>query len=357
MDLEQLVATTAKDRQYGELVHTAFMASAPTRVRAALAYATQSGVAELCATLGGCAPWRAARKQWLIGIDYCRSDPKALDHLASLTHSAVKVHDGTFVAARSGCTPRVSYHPKLYLFSGATVTATIVGSGNLSQTGLRLGIEAAASLRSNDNAVKLAPVAQWYEQMWRVATPYEQIAGQYAAKYNAESNRRQPAPIDDDAAPEGAGTRGQLTPEQLRQLRVCQNLWIEAGNLHKNLGADRPGNQLMLKRNARVYFGFQARDLVIDTLVGLVAIRFGANTREGCSLRSSNNSMDVLALPIPGEDGPAEYDQKTLLFRRIGVRQFLLSVGTPAQVANWRRQSDLVAGRFQMKGGREWGVF
>lgn len=357
MIMEHLVATNARDRQYGNLLHEAFNASTPNRVRAALAYATQSGVAELCATLGGLAPWRTARKQWLIGIDYCRSDPKALDHLASLSHSAVKVHDGTFVAGRSGCTPRVSYHPKLYLFSGDTVTATVVGSGNLSQTGLRIGIEAAASLRSTDTAVKLAPVTQWYEHMWRAATPYDQISGQYAARYNAESNRRQPAPIEDDAAPEGAGRRGQLTPEQLRQLRVCQFLWIEAGNLHENLGSGRPGNQLMLKRNTRVFFGFQARDLDRDTLVGTVAIRYGANTRYECSLRFSNNSMDVLTLPLPGEEGPAAYDRQTLLFRRIGVRQFLVSLGTPAQIANWRRQSDQIAGRFEMKGGREWGVF
>jgi len=357
MILEQLLATNARDRQYGNLLREAFDASAPNRVRAALAYATQSGVAELCATLGACAPWRTARKQWLIGIDYCRSDPGALDHLASLSHSAVKVHDGTFVAGRSGCTPRVSYHPKLYLFSGERVTATLVGSGNLSQTGLRLGVEAAASLRSAEAAVKLAPVTQWYEQMWRAATPYDQIARQYAAKYNAESNRRQPAPIDDDAAPEAAGTRGQLTPEQLRQLRVCQNLWIEAGNLHENLGPGRAGNQLMLKRNARVFFGFQARDLTRDTLVGTVAIKYGAKTRDECSLRFSNNSMDVLTLPIPGEEGPAAYDRQTLLFRRTGVRQFTVSLGTEAQIANWRRQSDQVAGRFQMKGGREWGVF
>lgn len=282
MNLDSLVATTARNRQYGDVIQSAFGAASPTRVRAALAYATQSGVAELCETLQGFQPWRLAQKQWLVGIDYCRSDPMALTHLTSLNNSSVRVHDGAFVARRAGCAPRVSYHPKLYLFSGPALTATIVGSGNLSQTGLRFGIEAAASLRSTDDAPQLQPIMQWYQQMWQDATPYDQIATLYTGKYNAEANRRQPAPVEDDAAPENAGRSGQLSPEQLRQLRVCQHLWIEAGNLHRNLGPNRPGNQLMLKRNARVFFGFQPEDVPRDTLLGWVSISYGTHTRDRC---------------------------------------------------------------------------
>lgn len=357
MQVQKLLATESGDRQYGDLLRDACTAVAPRQVRAALAYATQSGVAELCDALDGLAGWGAAQKQWLVGVDYCRSDPLALAHLEGLPHSAVRVHDGRFVVGRPGCNPRISYHPKLYLLTGDTVTATIVGSGNLSRTGLRFGVEAAASLRSREDAAELASVTSWYGRMWTAATPLPRIAAAYAGRYGAAENRRQPAPVEDDAAPESAGTRGQLTPEQLRQLRVCEHLWIEAGNLHANRGPGRPGNQLMLKRNTRVFFGFQARELQCDTLVGEVAIRFGNHDRPDCSLRFSNNSMDVLTLPIPGEGGPAEYDQEVLLFRRVGVRRFVLQVGTAADAASWRRRSDQIGGTHSMSSGRSWGVF
>lgn len=357
MQVEKLLATASGDRQYGDLLRDACAAVAPQQVRAALAYATQSGVAELCDALNGLTGWGTSQKQWLVGIDYCRSDPLALSHLHGLPNSAVRVHDGQFVVARAGCNPRVSFHPKLYLLTGQTTTATIVGSGNLSRTGMRFGIEAAASLRSREDAAELVQVSGWYRRLWTAATPWPRVAAAYSVRYADQANRQQPAPIEDDAAPESAGRRGQLTPEQLRQLRVCEHLWIEAGNLHANRGPNRPGNQLMLKRNTRVFFGFQARELARDTTIGEVAIRYGTHDRPDCSLRFSNNSMDVLTLPLPGDGGPAEYDQKVLHFHRVGVRRFVLELGNATQIASWRRRSDQIGGTQQMAGGRAWGVF
>lgn len=357
MQVQKLLATSANDQEYGNLLRDAYTGVAPRQLRAAVAYATQSGVAELCRAFDALAGWGAVQKQWLVGIDYCRSDPLALAHLSGLPNSSVRVHDGDFVAGRAGCNPRTSFHPKLYLLSGAAVTATVVGSGNLSRTGLRVGIEAAASLRSAEDAAELASVTTWYGRMWTAATPLARIATAYAGRYASLENRRQPAPVEDDAAPESAGRRGQLSPEQLRQLRVCEHLWIEAGNLHANRGPGQPGNQLMLKRNTRVYFGFQASELARDTAIGEVAIRFGAHDRSDCSLRFSNNAMDVLALPIPGAGGPAAYDRRVLHFRRVGVHRFALELGTAADAANWRGRSDQIGGTHAMSSGRSWGVF
>ena len=356
MQVEQLLATEPTDRRYADMIGDAFASAAPNRLRAAIAYATQSGVAEICAVLGDVAGWRDARKQWLVGIDFCRSDPQALAHLAELAHSTVRVHDGAFVSGRSGCAPRVSYHPKMYVFSGPDDCATVVGSGNLSQTGLRLGVEAGVSISSN-NIADFDPLLRWYKKMWRGATPLGDIEAAYARQYAAHENRRQPAPVEDDAAPASAGRRGQLTPAQLRQLRVCEHLWIEAGNLHENRGPDRPGNQLMLKRNTRVFFGFQAEELEPDTLVGSVTIGHEGHERRDCSLRFSNNSMDVLTLPIPGDEGPEAYDQEVLLFCRSGVRRFDLELGSRANAVSWRKQSERIDGAFQMTSGRRWGIF
>lgn len=356
MRVEKLLATAPGDRQYGELLRDACTSIGPQQVRAALAYATQSGVAELCDALVGLAGWNTSQKHWLVGVDYCRSDPRAISHLESLPNSAVRVHDGQYVAGRSGCNPRVSYHPKLYLLTGAGNTATIVGSGNLSRTGLRFGVEAAASLRSSEDAAELVQVTNWFGTMWTGATPWPQIAVEYSRRYASAENRRQPAPVEDDAAPESAGRRGQLSPEQLRQLRVCEHLWIEAGKLGDNRHGP-PGNQLMLKRNARVFFGFQAYELPNNSLIGNVEIQYGVHSSPNCSLRFGDNSMDILTLPIPGQGGPARYDQQVLLFRRIGVRKFVLEVGAAAVAAAWRQRSDVVGGTHSMRYGRTFGVF
>lgn len=356
MRVYNLLLTEANDCQYADLICEACTAAQPTHMRAAIAYATSSGVGELCGTLGAVAAWRAARKQWLVGIDYCRSDPAALAHLDGLSRSQVRIYDGAYICGRRGCAPRVSYHPKLYIFSRGSESASVVGSGNLSQTGLRVGVEAAASVRSSRES-SLQEVVGTFNNLWRTASRWQEIADDYQGRYSAQENRRQPAPVEDDAAPPSAGTRGQLSPAQLRQLRVCDHLWIAAGNLHENRGPGRPGNQLMLKRNSRVFFGFQARELPVDTSVGSVALTYGTRERPDCSLRFSNNSMDVLTLPVPGDGGPAAYDQETLLFTRIGVRRFNLELAQNGDVTRWRRRSQTIGAAFRMSSGREWGVF
>ena len=352
----QLVATEPGDGSYLELIAEAYTHTRPTAMVAAVAYATHSGVAELLGRLETLDGWRQVSKKWLIGIDFCRSDPIALEGLDGLPRSDVRIYDGQFVVGRDRCTPRVSFHPKLYAFQRRNEGAVVAGSGNLSRTGLCVGVEAGWSIW--DTPGKDARFLKaWFNRNWRLATPLTDIAVEYDERFQALENRIHPTPTEDDAAPESAGTRGQLTPADLRKLNVCRHLWIEVGNLHFNRGPGRPGNQLMLKRNTRVFFGFPARDLPPDTALGHVAIEYARSTRCDCSLRFSNNSMDVMTLPLPGVDGPAAYDQETVCFERIGVRQFRLVLGAPRDVTRWKRQSDTLDGHFRMNSGREWGVF
>ena len=353
----KLMITEANDGSYVDGVAAAYARIRPTQMMAAVAYATHSGVAELLGRLDDNASWESVRKRWLIGIDFCRSDPVALAELNTLPKSHVRIHDGTFVAGRSGCCPRASFHPKVYAFRRKSKKAVVVGSGNLSRTGLCAGIEAGAVV-ADPSVSAFRQVRTWFDSHWQTATPLSAIADHYEAQYRAAANRRHPTPTDDDAAPTSVGTGRQLTPIQLRKLNVCKHLWIEAGNLHLNRGPNRPGNQLMLKRNSRVFFGFPARDLSRDSTLGDVAIDCGGTVRSDCSLRFSNNGMDVLTLPLPGSHGPAKYDQETLCFEQIGLRRFRLTVGRRRDVASWKRRSKAVEGHFRMSsGGREWGVF
>ncbi len=356
----KFVTTKKNDGSYVDGVAAAYSSVRPTQMMAAVAYATHSGVAELVHRLEAVAKLESVRKRWLIGIDFCRSDPVALGELDGLAKSDVRIHDGTFVVGRNGCCPRTSFHPKVYAFRRNTERAVVVGSGNLSRTGLCVGIEAGAVV-AEPSASAFRRFRTWFDGHWEEATPLGEIADGYDARYRAADNRKHPMPTDDDAAPDSAGTGVQLTPVQLRRLNVCKHLWIEAGKLTRNLGPDRPGNQLMLKRNSRVFFGFLARDMSKDTMIGHIAIEYGGEVRDDCSLRFSNNSMDVLTLPLPGSEGPATYDHKTLCFEQVGLRRFRMIVA-PRTRTSWKRRSKSVDGDFRMKGngkkpGREWGVF
>lgn len=356
MKVLKLLATRAADGQYVDLIRSAWDKTNPDRFYAAVAYATHSGVAELEAALGGSPGWKKASKQWLVGIDHCRSDPVALAHLAGLPKSGVRIFDGEFVSGRAGCAPRYSYHPKAWLLMGPRRSAAVVGSGNLSRTGLLLGIEAAAAVSvSKTDAIQ--GMRSWFSSQWREATRFAAIEDRYRKEHDSIENRRHPPASEEDAAPGSASKTGQLRPDELRKLRVCRHLWIEAGNVTRNRGPDRPGNQLMMKRNSRVFFGFAAADLERDSFIGDVVIRFDEYLRPNCPLRFSNNSMDVLTLPVPVQEGPEAYDRKTLHFEQTGVRDFRLTIGRMADVKKWKQRSASVEGEFKMKGGRRWGVY
>ena len=320
-----------------------------------VAYATQSGVAELCDIMKDVDGWDTVPKRWLVGVDHCRSDPPALRHLQDLGESQLRIHDGRYIVDRKGCSPRTSFHPKLYMFHSKNGTEAVVGSGNLSYTGLRRGVEAGAVIGCGP-AGQMRSVLNWFGELWAAATPLDQIVEKYAAAYGMLENRREPAPLDEDEVPGDSTGRGNLLGAELRRLRVCEHLWIHAVR-NRNRGPARPGNQLMMKRNSRVFFGFAAQDLERDRLIGHVAILHDGRERTNCSLRFSNNAMDVLTLPIPGSEGPVSYDDEVLCFRRIGIRRFELVVGTSQDARRWKQQSDRVGGSFRLKSGRTWGVY
>ena len=356
MKIRKLLATHAGDGQYVDLIRSACDQTNPDRICAAVAYATHGGVAELNAALQELPGWKTVSKRWLVGIDYCRSDPVALAHLADLPRSRVRIFDGRFVSRRPGCVPRYSYHPKTWLLIGPRRSAVVVGSGNLSRTGLLLGIEAAAAVSgSKTGAIK--DMRSWFSSQWRGATRFADIEDRYRKEHDSRENRRHPPASEDDTVPESASKIGQLRPGDLRKLRVCRHLWIEAGNVTPNRGPGLPGNQLMMKRNSRVFFGFAAADLERDSFIGDVAIRFDEYLRPNCSLRFSNNSMDVLTLPVPGQEGPEAYDRRTLHFEQTGVREFKLTIGRPVDVKKWKQRSASIEGEFSMKSGRRWGVY
>jgi hypothetical protein len=226
--------------------------------------------------------------------------------------------------------------------------------------GVEVGLVLAADRNNpakSSNSVSIKGLRRWYKTVWDDATPLNAaLLKQYVKLFESVPNLAHPTATEDDLASEET-TRRALTSKDLQKLRVCSNFWIEAGNITKNRGKHLPGNQLMMKRLSRVFFGYDPTTVPRDTVIGSVDMCYSGGANAPYTLSFSNNGMDKLNLPIPGIAGPAAYDNQPLLFREIGPHLFSLTIGTKAEKAIWLKSSKAISADFKMSGGREWGVF
>lgn len=332
----------------------------------AVAYITAGGIFDLVEIMTSKFgdDWDAVNKNWLTSFDYCRTEPIALQTLLSLPASKVRIFDASR-CLKSKSSPFVPFHPKAYLFSNSDTEYFIAGSGNLSRSGLARGVEAGlvvgytCSSEGTEDMIQnsVSKVRGWYEDLWSNAeelTP--DLYDQYKTLYENVDNLKNPTPTEDDTASSDTSTKA-ISSKDLKRLRVCSNMWIETGNITKNRGPKLPGNQLMMKRMSRVFFGFSAKDLVANSPVGSVFMSFSDKSLNEYSLTYSDNKMDKLVLPIPDVDGPSKYDNSILVFETIKPRCFRLRILNLNGKSKLKRKSTAVGGAFKMSSGREWGVF
>lgn len=333
----------------------------------AAAYITSSGLFDLREALNETFNLSDGHreKRWLTSFDYLRTEPVALESLLALPNSSVRVHVPEVVLANKGM-PKTPFHPKAFLFRrGEDIEFYLAGSGNLSRSGLSKGVEAGLAVRvdrsdaaTNPQAIEAVDASRiWFEHFWGTSTQLNAaLLRRYAKLYEATDNLRNPPATEDDTA-NSDPSRDAIPAQDLKKLRVCRNFWIDAGNVTKNRGKHLPGNQVMMKKMSRVFFGFEAKNIPENNQIGMVDISFNNGAPAGYSLTFSDNKMDKLILPIPGADGPAKYDNKVLHFRSIGPRRFELNVLPKSQLGKVRKRSKSLDGAFKMKSGREWGVF
>lgn len=335
------------------------------RLDVAVAYITAGGTSDLimrvATALGG--SWANIPKRWVTSFDYCRTEPIALETLRSVPHSSIRIYDAVFCINHRGG-PKVPFHPKAFVIRTSQRDYALAGSGNMSRSGLSRGVEAGLVI-----SVSRVPPAEptavaaiegmrtWFSATWRAATPLTtHLLERYSQLFEHKDNLKAPAPTEDDVASTDTG-RGALSTRDLQRLRICRNFWIEAGNITKNRGPNLPGNQLMMKRLSRVFFGFGPSAVPENTHIGNVDIAFNGGHKAAFSLTYSDNKMDKLVLPIPGAGGPPAYDNMNLLFRRTGPGSFDLTLGTGTEKSQWLRRSVAIDGAFRMQSGRAWGVF
>ena len=268
---------------------------------AAFAYVTESGVAQLGTRLGKLLQERGCR--WLFSFDYGRSHPNALRTLANIGKSAVRIYDGAYVVNSKSFVPRISYHLKtaLTLQADGYPERQVVGSGNLSASGLLAGVEAGCLVDYSqvDHSHGAAVVAR-LENLWQEATPLTDVVDAYEKHY-VKVNLPETTPA-----------------EQPLVAGVTTLFWIDVGYVTKNRGVDKPGNQFDLPRGSHVYLGVdevQAPEL--NSVLGDLRIKTPVGEVVERRLRYGNNAMEKLTLPIPEEFGYECYDGKILTFRLV----------------------------------------
>lgn len=353
------------DQPYADLFRTALRKGVYDRIFAAVAYATVGGVKiieDIFREEFDNKYWDNMSKQWLVGIDWCRSDPRALSQLAAFSKSQVKIPNGGENISRLGCLPDKIFHPKLYILQGKNLSAIICGSGNLSRSGLTKGCECGSLLliKSSRNP-QLVKLLSWFSAEWKKADPYSKLKDVYVKRCKQSlKNKDKFVPTEDDLTPEKFKKRAQkklLSELQIRQLQTFDNFWIQAGGLGSNLGPDKPGSQLDMTRYTRVFFGYPAIDVARNKIIGEVTLVWDDDNLKR-TLKFGHNEMDKLNVPPAGDHGPLFYKNKTLLFTRNVDGSFLFAVGKNADYAKWRRLSKQLNAHYTMQPrGREWGLF
>lgn len=335
-----------------------------SRMRVAMAYASASGSGDLCNRLeAAMSNWSSLRKEWLISIDFGRTDPKAVSYLQELKNSEVKLVNGAKLLKRK-LTPERCFHPKSYLVDStrSSAFALFVGSANLTLSGLHAGTEHATAhvwrpVLTAEEQTSLDRVQNglaWWTDAWAAASKVsDAIIKEYA------DLRLQAAREDDSDAvkPFASGGTYEVDLDPGLSWASAKYLWVETHELYKNRGKKVPGNQLDLKRGTRVYFGFAADAVPQNSIFGDVALQFEGYPVVERSMRFGNNSMDKINLPIPGQDGPDTYDNAVVRFERVGHRRFRICLGSKVEQRRWRKYAEDQGLLFELAGGRRFGFY
>lgn len=349
-------------------------ASAPyDRLRGAYAYATAAGALLLTSRLSSAmVEWTRADKRWLISLDWGHSEPEALELLASLPYSEVRIPNATQVLA-SNLVPRLCFHPKTLLLDQAArrdrpPAVLALGSANMTASGLRFGYEHVAvatwgrGATSSSARLELAAMqaeALRLETVWRRSRKVDRkLIADYKGlrdRVRARPRRAQESPEDSSAKVLQLEQTIHLGFARVAELRAARNLWVEVRRVNENRGPGIPGNQIEFTAGARAFFGLDATKVPLNSPLGTVRIEYTGIAYER-NMRFGHNSMDKLDLPIPGTEGPVTYENTVLRFVRRPDGAFGLTVGSPNDITRWRAASDAAGTSYRLVGGRAWGV-
>jgi len=328
-----------------------------------VAYATQAGVAQLVGELRS--QWNrfdTARKLFVVGLDFGLTEPAAIRYLGTLKNASCHLYEARRTLSARLC-PQPRFHPKLYALgssgsmSHSRSVSGITGSVNLTGAGLTSNVEAYTRFRTSRETASgrrwiqdLAVAENLARSQPRATEPliseYEKLRRRVPA---LDILRAEPTPGKYDPSHE-------LQAPHLRALQAARCLWTQTLRIVENRGVGHAGNQVDLKRGARVFFGSRVPlQAPINTPLGTIDVVTGSG-HEQCNLRYGNNGMDKVNLPIPGGANPPKYDYSFILWERIAGGSFKLHVRPDGKA--WVRASLEEAALLTYAGGRRsWGFF
>jgi hypothetical protein len=302
------------------------------------AYATQSGFRAFDLAVGK-EFWANTTSRWLFGIDYGRTDPRALKEIAARANAEVRIYDGQFVVDRPSFVPRRDYHAKVAMMKNTASAkhGIVLGSGNFSYNGLRRSIEAGSAtiaVNKSDFNEQIKPVRLVFEGLWNTASPLADIAGRYDANLVGLINLR-----------DKKRTASSISPRN--------GFWIEAGYVTKNRGENKPGNQVFAPNGFRKFFGL--KKVKSNTMqIGVINFKTDIGQAVTKNYRENDNGMEKLTLPMPEDHGFGVYDGKVLVFETKG-KWVCLSALEPESFELIYGHRLANVGR--MTGGRRFGEF
>ena len=135
------------------------------------AFAKRAGVARLQAALAALKASSSTLTS-IVGVDHNGTSKEAVDDLFKLSDKLFIVHSTR---------PDVTFHPKAYLFKGATCATLLIGSSNFTAGGLFSNIELSVELTFDlpADATELANATSWATSLSDSSQPYiEEVTNQ-----------------------------------------------------------------------------------------------------------------------------------------------------------------------------------
>ena len=256
-------------------------------LKAGFAYATWGGVDIFTSYVGSLSNWKAAPKQFLIGIHHGITEPSALELLRALDNAEVRIFvpGGKLSASSLFTTPL--FHPKvLAITSARKIRFLQAGSANLTSSAVGSvprNYEIAIALSAEEGAAGVASGAfrAWWYKMWTESRIVDQaLIARYAA-VRLDVLRRNPI-LRHAAGPPS-------------NIRSAQNFFIEVGAAS---GPPESRHQVEFPESLANYFGKPMRYRRNLTL------RSGGNTwkHRPLSYKETTFGVEIWRLGMPTQN-------------------------------------------------------
>jgi HKD family nuclease len=312
-----------------------------SRVRIAVAYATERGADFFLRNLRSDPDWDHSQKLFLIGFDHGLTQPEALKKLARENNSEVRFADGNELFTKRTLRRSVVFHPKVYSFDTdytESVLGIFSGSSNLTFNGLSQNVEFGISCLENDASRSIAQSFEsWWKVHWNNGIEFNDNLEQIYSSLRKQIRQTSPQQfLTEEVSP--------------TELSLANILWIESGFLS---GGSR--NQLELPQGVEVFFGID--EALPDVKNPLTLLKDGNEWDSW--LQFWGNQVLRLRMPTKAQGISEDYEDALILFNRLSGSSFDFEViPIRSNRANRIRNDSEALGQLRKTrgdGGREYG--